>query len=597
MIQSDVFSPLQHNYSSNNLNNNVTESVIHFNKSTTNIKIQHTIPLNFNFFWYDYCEGSVKTNKLTSGSNFLEKKSVRLLNGKINDFLQKMNKRIIDFPKKQKPCQFGNWFRWKNNENRFYYQNKKTGIIQWNQPIEVKQGLDKFNWIEFITLKGIRFYCNILTKEQTYKRPINTNINKHLKLPLILSFKKCEIQNKTKITLKDISQMKIIKINWANTLQKEITTINNERLNQLVDNSRIKYSNKKERKRAFINLLKEKYVRFDEKWEKVLKRIINDVRYRVITTLKLRKEFFFKYQKDLIEEKKERNRQEKKKTKVDFLQLMKECLTIKPGFRFRHLVEILQKEKRFKAVKNEDDRYRYFMDYVKQLSRTKKIEQKKAKDSFRSLLENCRSLKYNSSRRDVEKLFKNNKIWNNENLNNEIRHRIFHLRVEQLRREYIEIKRKTHLERLTHEKKDDDNFCELLYDLSFKKNPPLLHSKTSYGDFLKLDNVLNDFRFKVYDEKYRKASRYRQFEKFCWIIESKLRRDKKILKNLLKKKHINVSPNNSIISLMEKVNGFIEKKIKIENIRILFFEMISKAVYNEEKKSKRQKKENIKLHV
>jgi len=271
--------------------------------------------------------------------------------------------------------------------------------------------------------------------------------------------------------------------------------------------------------------------------------------------------------------------------------MMKECLDIKPGFRFRHLVEILQKEKRFKAVKNEDDRYRYFMDYVKQLTRMKKIEQKKAKDALLVLLENCQSLKYNSSIRVMEKLHKNNKIWNNKNLNNEIRHQIFNLRMEQLRREYIETKRKTHLERLAREKKDDDNFCELLYELCFKKNPPLLHSKSSYEDFLKLGNVLNDFRFKVYDEKYRKASRYRQFEKFCWIVESKLRRDKIKLKYTLKRKKIHISSNNSIFSLVDKVKECLGlNKINKGNIRILFFEMISKAIYNEEKKSKYKKK-------
>jgi hypothetical protein len=133
--------------------------------------------------------------------------------------------------------------------------------------------------------------------------------------------------------------------------------------------------NKKERKNAFINLLKEKNVKFDEKWEKVLKRIINDDRYRMIRTLKLRKEFFSKYQRDVLEEKNEMQKHQKEKNRIDFVQMMKECLTIKPGFKFRHLVEILQKEKRFKAVKNEDDRYRYFMDYVKQLAQTKKKEQ------------------------------------------------------------------------------------------------------------------------------------------------------------------------------------------------------------------------------
>jgi len=291
-------------YSSNNLNINVTESVVNFDKSLINFKVPHFTPYNFNFFWSQYCEGSQKTYKWINKSKIFKKKQVCLLTMEANNSLQMTNKTNIHLSKKQKPVQFGTWLRWKNNEDRFYYQNKKTGKIQWNQPKEVKQRLDKSNWIEYKTLKGISFYCNILTKQQTYKRPLDININEQLKLPLVLFFKKHETKNETKIPLKDISKMKMIKINWVNTVQKDVTTINNKRLRQLVDNSVINYPNKKERRKAFIDLLKEKDVKFDEKWEKILKRIINDVRYRAIKTLKLRKEFFLMFQKDILEEKK-----------------------------------------------------------------------------------------------------------------------------------------------------------------------------------------------------------------------------------------------------------------------------------------------------
>jgi len=124
-----------------NLNICIKEPTINFNKSFSSFNVPCLISSNFNFFTDSHKKDSKKSCVLRQ-------------NGSI--FSNKGNENNAYFSKKQKPDQFGSWFRWKNIDDRFYYQNKITGNTQWDEPIDVKQGLNRSNWIQVV-----KMFCNV----------------------------------------------------------------------------------------------------------------------------------------------------------------------------------------------------------------------------------------------------------------------------------------------------------------------------------------------------------------------------------------------------------------------------------------------------
>ncbi|XP_022870866.1 pre-mRNA-processing protein 40A-like isoform X2 [Olea europaea var. sylvestris] len=134
------------------------------------------------------------------------------------------------------------------------------------------------------------------------------------------------------------------------------------------------FANKQEAKNAFKALLESANVEADWSWEQAMRIIINDKRYAALKTLGERKQAFDEY---LMQRKKleaEERRLRQRKVKEEFTNMLEECEELTPSTRWSKAAAKFEGDERFKAVEREADREDLFRNYLVDLQKKEKAK-------------------------------------------------------------------------------------------------------------------------------------------------------------------------------------------------------------------------------
>ncbi|XP_073112441.1 pre-mRNA-processing protein 40A isoform X1 [Elaeis guineensis] len=152
-----------------------------------------------------------------------------------------------------------------------------------------------------------------------------------------------------------------------------------------IDEEPLVYSNKQEAKAAFKALLESANVESDWTWEQAMRVIINDKRYGALKTLGERKQAFNEYLGQRKKQEAEERRIKQKKAREDFTRMLEECKELTSSTRWSKAGTMFENDERFHAVERPRDREDLFESYLVDLQ--KKERAKAAEEHKRNIME------------------------------------------------------------------------------------------------------------------------------------------------------------------------------------------------------------------
>jgi len=152
-----------------------------------------------------------------------------------------------------------------------------------------------------------------------------------------------------------------------------------------VDEEPLIYANKIEAKNAFKELLESAHVEADWTWEQAMRVIINDKRYGALKTLGERKQAFNEYLAQRKKHEAEERRIRQKRAREDFVMMLEECKELTSATRWSKAVTLFENDARFHAVERGREREELFESYLIELER--KERDKAREERKRNLIE------------------------------------------------------------------------------------------------------------------------------------------------------------------------------------------------------------------
>ncbi|XP_038715339.1 pre-mRNA-processing protein 40A isoform X2 [Tripterygium wilfordii] len=151
------------------------------------------------------------------------------------------------------------------------------------------------------------------------------------------------------------------------------------------DDEPLVYANKQEAKNAFKALLESANVQSDWNWEQTMREIINDKRYAALKTLGERKQAFNEYLGQKKKMEAEERRMRQKKAREEFTKMLEECKELTSSMKWSKAVSLFENDERFKAVERVRDREDLYENYLVELERKEK--ENAAEDHRRNVAE------------------------------------------------------------------------------------------------------------------------------------------------------------------------------------------------------------------
>ncbi|CAM8979235.1 unnamed protein product [Rhodiola kirilowii] len=134
----------------------------------------------------------------------------------------------------------------------------------------------------------------------------------------------------------------------------------------------LQYATKQEAKTAFKALLESAKVESDWTWDQAMRVIVNDKRYGALRTLGERKQAFNEYLGQRKKIEAEERRMKQKKAREEFTKMLEECQELTSSTRWRDALAIFENDERFKAVERVRDREDLFDTYMVELQKKEK---------------------------------------------------------------------------------------------------------------------------------------------------------------------------------------------------------------------------------
>jgi len=229
------------------------------------------------------------------------------------------------------------WTEHTHSDGRRYYYNKVTKASSWDKPEALKSKEEQLNttsWKEYKTADGRDYFYNPVTKQSVWEMPPE---------------------------LKRLRQAQ----------QEESEEEKEEEKGEEEE-----WKTPEERRAAFRELLGEKDVKVNMKWEEALKLINEDRRFNALASAGERKQEFAVYITQKKKREKEEEREKKKRAKDDFHEALQKWSELKLTTRYKDAAEEFCDESFFELME-EEDRDELFQDFMDEF-------EKKAKEDRRS---------------------------------------------------------------------------------------------------------------------------------------------------------------------------------------------------------------------
>ncbi|CAL4963334.1 unnamed protein product [Urochloa decumbens] len=127
------------------------------------------------------------------------------------------------------------------------------------------------------------------------------------------------------------------------------------------------YVTKTEAKNAFKSLLDSVNVESDWTWDQTMKVIINDKRYGALETLGERKQAFFEYLNQRKKFEAKEKHVKQRKARDDFLEMLEECKDLTSSTRWSKAILMFEDDEKFKAVERPWEREDLYENYLVEL--------------------------------------------------------------------------------------------------------------------------------------------------------------------------------------------------------------------------------------
>merc|ERR1711865_769034 len=141
------------------------------------------------------------------------------------------------------------------------------------------------------------------------------------------------------------------------------------------------YANQAERKKAFTDLLSEKSIKANMKWEEAMKLISEDRRFMALNTAGERKQAFAEWQTNSKKREKEEEREKRKCAKDDFIAKLGDWKDLTMKTSYRDAAEHFYEQDWFKLI-DEDDRDDIFQDFMDEHEKKAKDDRRKKRKEF-----------------------------------------------------------------------------------------------------------------------------------------------------------------------------------------------------------------------
>ncbi|XP_057425480.1 pre-mRNA-processing protein 40A isoform X2 [Lotus japonicus] len=151
------------------------------------------------------------------------------------------------------------------------------------------------------------------------------------------------------------------------------------------DDETLVYANKQEAKNAFKAFLESVNVQSDWTWEQAMREIINDKRYNALKTLGERKQAFNEYLGQRKKLEAEERRMKQKRAREEFTKMLEDCKELTSSTRWSKAIIMFENDERFNAVERPRDREDLFESYLVELERKEK--EKAAEEQRRNIAE------------------------------------------------------------------------------------------------------------------------------------------------------------------------------------------------------------------
>ncbi|KAJ4797746.1 Pre-mRNA-processing protein 40A [Rhynchospora pubera] len=133
------------------------------------------------------------------------------------------------------------------------------------------------------------------------------------------------------------------------------------------------YATKQEAKNAFKALLESANVEADWTWDQAMRVIINDKRYGALKTLGERKQAFNEYLGQRKKHEAEERRMKQRKAREDFTKMLEECKELTSTTRWSKAITMFEEDERFSAVERPRDREDLFESYLDELQKKERL--------------------------------------------------------------------------------------------------------------------------------------------------------------------------------------------------------------------------------
>ncbi|XP_048599173.1 pre-mRNA-processing protein 40A isoform X2 [Brassica napus] len=347
------------------------------------------------------------------------------------------------------PQSASDWMEHTSADGRKYYYNKQTKQSSWEKPLELMTPLERADastvWKEFTTAEGRKYYYNKVTKESKWTIPEDLKLAREQaelasakrshsedestslsritasSSDLAVSTPVTAVVPSTSSTIPGHSTSPIpaglavpvtrpppvasVTPTFAATSDTEATAMKLDNLssqgayesndgapapNNEVDYKEISvngksnmtpagdkanveepmmYATKQEAKAAFKSLLESVNVQSDWTWEQTTKEIVHDKRYGALRTLGERKQAFNEYLGQRKKVEAEERRWRQKKAREEFVKMLEECEELSSSMKWSKALSLFENDERFKAVDRPRDREDLFDNYIVELER------------------------------------------------------------------------------------------------------------------------------------------------------------------------------------------------------------------------------------
>ncbi|XP_022763536.1 pre-mRNA-processing protein 40A-like isoform X2 [Durio zibethinus] len=360
------------------------------------------------------------------------------------------------------------WIEHTSANGRRYYYNKKTQQSSWEKPLELMTPIERAdastNWKEFTSPDGRKYYHNKVTNQSTWSMPEELKLareqvemapakGKKLEVfsnipapsphvikassgadtpsttiqeassspvpvapvlatsniqPVVVSGSDLPVgasstvtnvhvvqtaaetiassaavseSSEVSITVVDTVTAPMNNISKVSSLDMETVKdvvvsekINNVLEEKAIDQEPLIYASKHEAKDAFKALLESANVGSDWTWDQAMRLIINDKRYGALRTLGERKQAFNEFLGQKKKQEAEERRIKQKKAREEYRKMLEECLELTSSTRWSKAVTMFEDDEKYKAVERDKDRKDLFENYVDELRQKERVK-------------------------------------------------------------------------------------------------------------------------------------------------------------------------------------------------------------------------------